>query len=393
MNVLLVNQYYPPDTAPTGQYLHELARMLVARGHMVTAVCSRRAYNGSDTYAAKEVLDGVGVRRVTAFGFGRRSGVGKLLDYASFYATLGVRLFRPGLRPDVVLALTTPPHVGLLAGWAARACGATHAHWVMDLYPDVLAAHGALRSSSLLYRWLSGLTRRELRGSPLVVCLGDDMAERLHGYADAPTRVESLPLWSDPQLRPWPDAETPPFRSEQGWTSDDLVLMYSGNMGRGHRLGEFLQAASRLKAQPRTHWVFAGGGKRRSGCASTCAARMSISRASTPRGRGAWCRAKRRAFLPSANRSCSWAAPGTASRAGSTHPAADGWCPRTMYQRCARQWRRLATRQNACGAAGRPARLPRRSSTGIGTPGDSANGLKPGVRRAATALHHLPAPV
>lgn len=263
MKILLVNQYYPPDTAPTGQYLHELARMLVARGHAVTAVCSRRAYNGSDTYAAEEVLDGVRVRRVTAFGFGRRSGLGKLLDYASFYALLGGRLFRPGERPDVVLALTTPPHVGLLAGWAARASGATHAHWVMDLYPDVLDAHGALRSTSMLFRWLAGLTRRELRGSPLVVCLGDDMAERLRGYASPPTPVESLPLWSDPSLHPWPDAQPPPFRAEQGWTPDDLVLMYSGNMGRGHRLGEFLQAASRLKAQPHTRWVFAGGGKRR----------------------------------------------------------------------------------------------------------------------------------
>ena len=46
------------------------------------------------------------------------------------------------LRPDLVLALTTPPFVGLLARWMAAARDCRHMHWVMDVYPDVLHAHG-----------------------------------------------------------------------------------------------------------------------------------------------------------------------------------------------------------------------------------------------------------
>ena len=59
MHIVLVNQYYPPDTAPTGQYLHDLARVLVQRGHRVTVLCSQRAYNGNSQYAAEEQRDGV----------------------------------------------------------------------------------------------------------------------------------------------------------------------------------------------------------------------------------------------------------------------------------------------------------------------------------------------
>ena len=266
MHIVLVNQYYPPDTAPTGQYLHDLARVLVQRGHRVTVLCSQRAYNGNSRYAAEEQRDGVQIRRVRASGFGRRLGVGKLVDYASFYIFLAFRLFQPRLRPDLILALTTPPHLGLLAALAAQWKKVPHAHWIMDIYPDVLVAHGALSATSPIYRLLAWLTRRELRHSPLIACLGDDMAERLRAYLPPGASsdvVKSLPLWSDPALEPWTGAEPPAFRAAQGWSDQDVVLMYSGNMGRGHRLGEFLHAASALKDQPGLHWVFAGGGKRR----------------------------------------------------------------------------------------------------------------------------------
>jgi len=38
MQFLFLNQFYPPDPAPTGWYLHGLARELVGRGHAITVV-------------------------------------------------------------------------------------------------------------------------------------------------------------------------------------------------------------------------------------------------------------------------------------------------------------------------------------------------------------------
>ena len=49
----------------------------------------------------------------------------------------------------------------------------------------------------------------------------------------------------------------------RAWADKDVVFLYSGNMGLGHRFTEFLTAARQLgPAGPR--WVFSGGGKRRS---------------------------------------------------------------------------------------------------------------------------------
>lgn len=267
MNILLINQYYPPDTAPTGQYLHDLAKALTARGHEAQVFCSRRAYNGSRLYAPEETMDGVRVSRIRASGFGRKTAIGKLFDYATFYFSLALRLARRDFKPDVILALTTPPYVGLVARWAVRRKNISCAHWVMDIYPDVLAAHGALASGGFVYRLLARLTRRELRDSSLITTLGGDMADRLRRHLSeipaAMNAIKVLPLWGASDLCPWPTGEIPPLRKEKQWGKDELVLMYSGNMGRGHRFGEFLAAAAELKNDRSVRWVFAGGGARR----------------------------------------------------------------------------------------------------------------------------------
>jgi glycosyltransferase involved in cell wall biosynthesis len=52
------------------------------------------------------------------------------------------------------------------------------------------------------------------------------------------------------------------MRARRGWGDDDLVLLYSGNMGRGHRFGEFLEAARHFGPEGPV-WAFVGGGARR----------------------------------------------------------------------------------------------------------------------------------
>ena len=51
MHVLLLNQFFWPDSAATGQLLTDLARELAAQGCSVTVVCGQSAYansNGTD---------------------------------------------------------------------------------------------------------------------------------------------------------------------------------------------------------------------------------------------------------------------------------------------------------------------------------------------------------
>ena len=263
MRFLLLNQFYPPDVAPTGQYLHDLARSLVQRGHSVKVLCSRRSYNGARTFSPRENMNGVEVVRLAATGFGRRGFLGKIADYASFYGLLLRALIFERERPDVILSLTTPPYIGLLARFAAKRHGCRHAHWIMDLYPDVMFAHGMMRKEGINARFLRKLTRWQFKGADRIFTLGPTMAERITTYCDEDdSRVCWIPLWTNSEPVAWDENEPNPLRAARKWSLEETVFLYSGNMGLGHRFNEFLEAAKQL-SNSKIRWAFAGDGKRR----------------------------------------------------------------------------------------------------------------------------------
>lgn len=278
VHLVLLNQYFPPDEAPTGLMLEAVAAALVEGGHEVTILCAEGGYAGTGEMPKAEPVRGVTVVRLGTTRFGRGTFIGKLADYASYYLGVAWKLLALHPKPDRVVALTTPPYLSVLARIVTRFRKADHAHWVMDLYPDVMIAHGMLREGGLAHRILSALARFGFGGerSAAVVTLGPDMAERVSRHLAPGRMADWVPLWgtedgnrkSEEEL----EAGGRALRRERGWADDELILMYSGNMGLGHRFGEFLEAAaafsstdlrspfSRLRP-PR--FVFFGGGKRR----------------------------------------------------------------------------------------------------------------------------------
>jgi len=250
---LLFNQFYPPDSAPTGQFLHDVAAMLVQRGHEVEVVCSRRAYDGTGGPYLTTRLDGVRVSRVAATGWGRAAPLGRSLDYLSYAGLAVVRLASVKPRPDLSVALTTPPYIGLAVGTLSRLRGVPYALWVMDVYPDALAAQGVVKRGSRVFQLLGWLARKERVHAASIVALGPRAARRIDQ-----SQAQSTSLWGPERAS---EEAARRLRRARGW-GDELILLYSGNLGLGHRFGEFIEAARRLGPDgPR--WVFSGTGARR----------------------------------------------------------------------------------------------------------------------------------
>ena len=234
----------------------------------------------------------VRIVRIGATRFGRKSFLGKLADYASYYAGAIWRLSTMQPRPDRVIALTTPPYLSILARVASKLRGGDHAHWVMDLFPDVMVAHGILKESGIPHRLLALFAGWGFGGSrcAAVVTLGPDMAQRVGAHLATGRKVDWVPLWggrgveSDRSSVISGDGDagedTVRLRRERGWRDDELVVMYSGNMGRGHRFEEIFGAAKLLAGsngleesvdldstarlyKALTRFVFFGQGKRK----------------------------------------------------------------------------------------------------------------------------------
>ncbi len=195
MRILFLNQYYLPDVAATGQLLADLAEDLVARGHEVHVICSRRTYcGGVQAFPKHEIANGVHIHRVGATGYGRSRRIGRLLDWLSFYVFAMWRALRLA-KMDVCVAMTTPPFIALVGFVLSKVKGTRSVMWVMDLYPDIAVAYEVLSVKSLLYRFLTWLNRTLYRHATAVISLGETMTDRLQSLGARKDTLHTVHNW------------------------------------------------------------------------------------------------------------------------------------------------------------------------------------------------------
>lgn len=258
MRITLLNQYYPPDLAPTAALSAGLATALARAGHEVSVLTSHGGYAGPDCRTA--TADGqVRVQRFRTPAFGKRRLVGRLIDYCAYYlSTLWTLLRCPP--QDVIVSLTTPPFIGLAALLHRTRTRRTKlVLWNMDCYPEAAEITGCLRPGGIPSRILRRLSRLIITRAERVICLDQAMARLLtahYGLPQQPLPITIIPNWEPAHLFPprsrSPSAETAP--------PAQLTVLYQGNAGMGHEFETITEAAAVLRNEP-VAFRFVGGGK------------------------------------------------------------------------------------------------------------------------------------
>jgi len=260
VRVLILNQTFHPDVAATAQYASDLALALVERGHQVTAVCGRRAYDDGrgERYAAHETWKGIEIHRVSGTQFGKKARWRRAVDFGTYIASCSVHLLTHGSY-DLVIGMTSPPLISWIGAMFTRLKGGRFAFWVMDLNPDEAVAAGWLREGALVTRVLQWILNDSLKASSLVVPLDTFMAQRIEAKGVDPARIDVLPPWSlDDSLR-YDAAGRASFRAQHG-LDGKFVVMYSGNHSPCHPLATLVDAAAELRHRDDIVFAFIGGG-------------------------------------------------------------------------------------------------------------------------------------
>ena len=243
----------------TGQYLTEVAIRLVERGHEVTVVTSRRAYDHPETlFPKRETWRGIRIYRVASTGFGKGAKWRRAADFASFLALCALRLVLLS-RHDVVVALTTPPLISFLGATVARLRRSHFFYWVMDFNPDEAIAAGWLRPGSVAARVLERMSRFSLRQAKKVIALDRFMRDRIVAKGIPTAKVSVIPPWSHDTEVTWDPDGRERFRRAHR-LEGKFVVMYSGNHSPVHPLDTLLAAARRLASDPGIVFCFIGGG-------------------------------------------------------------------------------------------------------------------------------------
>jgi glycosyltransferase involved in cell wall biosynthesis len=247
---VLVDQYFPPDTAATARIVDDFAAACRVASAPLTVVCGYPSYDASPRPAwrpLRRVRDS-GVTRyvVGSTGFDRRSALGRVLNYVTFM--LGAAVLVPFVSArSAFVVMTDPPMAPLLAWWARRSGRAESVTvWIQDLHPDFGVAAGLLRDGALVRAWRRALAGA-LRSADEVVVLGRDMARRVHAVADVPTRVVHNG-WSG----------VAPVGPGAGDDARPLRIMHFGNLGFAGPWRSVVTAARSLDGV--AEFVFVGGG-------------------------------------------------------------------------------------------------------------------------------------
>lgn len=249
MKILLLNQFFWPDSSATSQLLTDLARGLAERGHDVYAISADTRYAVQSNNTPPQV----NMIRVKSSGF-RRGRLGRVLSYASFYLGAAFQTLTAP-RPDLVLTLTTPPLISLLGTLSKGLRGSRHFIWEMDVYPDVAVDLKYFQAGGWIARLTGALADWSRRHADGIIALGECMKTRLKARSIPADRIFVADNWADgASILPVPR----PF-ADDGRT----VLLYSGNLGLAHDLDTLTGAIQNLRHDQRFEFVFVGSGGRR----------------------------------------------------------------------------------------------------------------------------------
>ncbi|MBF0178563.1 MAG: glycosyltransferase family 4 protein [Magnetococcales bacterium] len=260
--ILFLNRYFHPDHSATSQLLTELAIDLVAGGERVCVITSRQRYDDPDaSLPPRENWRGIDILRVPTSRFGRFHLGGRAIDYLSFHLAVIPALWRHVRPRDLLVAMTDPPLISLVAAWIARRKQGILINWIQDLFPEVAQALGVAGMNTSLAALPRRLRNASLRAAKVNVVLSDGMAHRLIAEGIPQATIRVIHNWADQEtIRPVPPEENP-LRQEWGLT-DRCVIGYSGNLGRAHEFATALGAARLLNGPGDPVWLFIGGGAR-----------------------------------------------------------------------------------------------------------------------------------
>ncbi|MFZ0333518.1 MAG: glycosyltransferase family 4 protein [Candidatus Acidiferrales bacterium] len=259
MHILLLNQYFPPDTSATAKIAASVANALSQR-HEVTVLAGRPSYDPDEyhsfSFLRREQRNGITVERVGSTAYPRHQMRRRVANYLSYVSLAVPRAL--AMKTDLILAMTDPPFAGIVGATIARMKRVPFVYNIRDLYPDMAIGGEIVRAKSWVGVW-EKLHRAALRQAERVIVLGEDMRERVVAKGVDPARVIVV---RDGTSVPAPvvPADHPAIREIRG--SAEFVVLHAGNLGFYGAWPTLLNAA-KILPENGIRLVFIGDGANR----------------------------------------------------------------------------------------------------------------------------------
>ncbi|WP_217362258.1 glycosyltransferase WbuB [Cohnella herbarum] len=267
--LLLYSINFVPELTGIGKYNGEMVQWLTEHGYEVRVITAPPYYphwqvqEGYSSYRyKKESWNGATIWRCPLWVPKSGSGLKRLLHLFSFAFSSIPLLFKHMLwRPDVCLIVEPPLALSPMAIVFAKLLKIKTWLHVQDFEVDAAFELGLLPNYTRLKSWVIGLESWLMRRFDTVSSISEPMTRRLLKKGVPSNRIKLFPNWVDISvIHPLPDEARNRFRENMGYAREDLVVLYSGNMGEKQGLDTVLDAAEKLQSMSHVQFMLCGEG-------------------------------------------------------------------------------------------------------------------------------------
>ncbi|MED3906940.1 WcaI family glycosyltransferase [Geobacillus thermodenitrificans] len=275
MKILIYGLNYAPEPTGTGKYTGEMASWLAKRGHQVEVIAAfphYPAWEVDENYKDKgfhvEVIDGVKVYRAPLYVPNAKNVTAKNrikmeLSYSLNTLKYWVPILFKKNTYDVIIAVSPPMQVGLLPHIYNIFRKVPWIFHIQDLQVDAAVRLNMLKEGKFV-KLLFNIESYLLKKASVVSTITEAMQRRIIDKGIKEEKTWLFPNWADINYVKPLCKKNNPYREELGIADDEVVFMYSGNMGEKQGLDLILQAAEILKEDRKIKFIMAGEGATKS---------------------------------------------------------------------------------------------------------------------------------
>ena len=264
MRILIVSQYFPPETGGPPNRLLSIAKVLKQAGHDVHVVTEKPNHpegiireDYREGVFDERMYDGISVTYTWVYTDPDKNFIKRLAFYLSFMVMAVLGAIRTKGNFDVVLASSPPLFVGV-SGWlAARLKGAKFVFDVRDIWPEVAVAMGAITNPAAV-RLAEVLERFIYNRADGITAVTDSFCDHISERVDGNPPMQRVMNGTVPEVFNRDDQRAKK-RAELG-VQDKFVVLYAGNHGLAQGLPHILDAADALEDEDDVQFIMLGSG-------------------------------------------------------------------------------------------------------------------------------------
>lgn len=261
-DILFLCQFSYPETVSSATLPFDTAEYLAQQGYSVDVLCGYpKEYSAGQKVPKQETVNGVNITRLKYMQLSRKSSIGRLVNYFSF--TLKARMNVKRLKKyKVVIVYSNPPVLPTVSIKAKKKYGTKFIFVAYDLYPEIAYASGSIGRGGFLDKLMKKINNKLYSSADAVVSLTDEMKDFIlknRQGIDA-SRIHTIENWAHEKKRIEPDAES---YEKFGFSPNQLVVSYFGNMGTCQDIDTLLDAAEAMKDDSSIGFLIVGHGNKK----------------------------------------------------------------------------------------------------------------------------------